>query len=163
MIKKNYYLVGILGFMLVLLILGFSKKENKAQFIEIYKTKEYTIFASRESASSAWVKWQYPTKKVKAKNGRYITTGGNSTMSLWKCSCNRRTYDFSNLIEYDRNGKVTRSSDYGSYNQPVVPGSVGEIVFNHICANNDEFYYYDNWDMVTDTAGYVVDSATVSW
>lgn len=166
--KQNYILGGVLGFLILLLILGFSKNESKANFIEIYKTKEYTISASRESASSAWIKWQYPTKRVKAKNGKYIITGGKSTLTLWKCSCYSRTYDFSNMIEYDRNGKVIRTSDYGSYNQPVVPGSVGEVVFDHICANNDESYYYNNWDVidsaavVADSAASVIDSAA-SW
>lgn len=155
--KQNYTLAGIAAFLILMLLLGFRKKESNVQFIEIYRSQEYTLFASRESPTSAWIKWQYPTKRVKGKNGKYIITGGKSTLTLWKCSCYNRTYDFTNMIEYDRNGKVIRSSDYGSYNQPVVPGSVGEVVFNHICANDDESYFYDEWDVI-DSAAAVVDT-----
>ncbi|MEG2079696.1 hypothetical protein [Chryseobacterium sp.] len=112
-------------------------------FIEIYKSSDYTISSRRESSNSAWIKWIYLTKNVKDKKGKFIIVGGKQNLQLWDCDCSSKNYDIKNWIEYGRNGKAISSSQIPIYNQPVIPESVGELIFEHICANNDE-YYYDN-------------------
>lgn len=153
---KHHYLLTAAGFLLVLLlVLGFKKNESNNGFIEIYRSTEFTVSASRETSSSAWIKFQYPSKRVKGKNGKYITIGGKQNLQLWKASCYDREYDITSVISYDRNGKVLGSASYVAFKEPVVPGTVGEIIFNHICADNDESYYYNDYDLV--------DSAAVGW
>lgn len=159
--RKNYLLTTAAVLLGMLLILGFKKKESKNGFIEIYRSAEFTVSASRETSSSAWVKWQYPTKKVKAKSGKYVTTGGKQVLQLWKASCYEREYDITSVISYDRNGKVLGSDSYVAFKEPVVPGTVGEIIYNHICADDDESYFYN--DYLIDSAAAVVDSAAVEW
>lgn len=160
--KKNYLLIAAAVLLGMLLVLGFKKKESKNGFIEIYRSAEFTVSASRETSSSAWVKWQYPTKKVKAKSGKYITTGGKQVLQLWKASCYEREYDITSVISYDRNGKVLGSDSYVAFKEPVVPGTVGEIIYNHICADDDESYYYD-YDLVDSAAAVVDSAAAVDW
>ncbi|MDP2455359.1 MULTISPECIES: hypothetical protein [unclassified Kaistella] len=109
--KKNYILLSITLTIILLFLTGFSTTKSKADFIEIYRDSEYTIYSSRESSSSAWIKWQYPTKKVKNKAGKYIITGGKKKLQLWKCDCYGRNFDVPNMIEYDRSGKVISSSN----------------------------------------------------
>lgn len=145
----------------MLLIFGFNKKGKTADFIEIYQSPEFVISASRETSSSAWIKFQYPTKRVKNKNGKYVITGGKQILQLWKADCWNREYDVTTFIEYDRNGKVVNSSSFGVYNKPVVPGSIGELVYTHICADDDESYYSD--DFAVDSTAVVIDSLAVDW
>ncbi len=145
----------------MLIIFAFSKKEKTADFIEIYRSSEFVVSASRETPTSAWIKFQYHTKRVKGKNGKYIVTGGKQNLQLWKANCYEREYDITSLVEYDRNGKVLSSSSYGVYHEPVVPGSIGELIYTHICADDDESYY--SFDLDADSAGMVTDSAAVIW
>ncbi|WP_332025089.1 surface-adhesin E family protein [Kaistella sp.] len=130
--------------------------------VPFYRSAEFTVSASRETSSSAWVKWQYPTKRVKAKSGKYITTGGKQVLQLWKASCYEREYDITSVISYDRNGKVLGSDSYVAFKEPVVPGTVGEIVYNYICANDDESYLSNDYELI-DSAAAAVDSAAVGW
>ena len=155
--KKYYILFSIFCTTILLVITGFSTTKSKADFVEIYRDTQYTIYSRRESSSSAWIKWQYPTKKIKNKTGKYMITGGKKKMQLWKCDCYGRNFDVPNIIEYDRNGKVISSSNYGSYDNPVVPESIGELIFEHICSNNDESF--NNYDYEMDSAAAVIDSA----
>ena len=60
------------------------------------------------------------------------------------------------MIDYDKNRKVTSSSNFGSYNNPVVPESIGELIFEHICSNNDESF--NNYDYEMNSAAVVIDS-----
>lgn len=155
--KKYYILLSIICTTILIIISGFSTRDSKADFIEIYRDSQYTIYSSRESSSSAWIKWQYPTKKVKNKAGKYILTGGKKKMQLWKCDCYGRNFDVPNMIDYDKTGKVTSSSNFGSYDNPVVPESIGELIFEHICSNSDESF--NNYGYEMDSAAAVIDSA----
>ncbi|WP_332021306.1 hypothetical protein [Kaistella sp.] len=53
------------------------------------------------------------------------------------------------------------SDSYVAFKEPVVPGTVGEIIYNHICADDDESYFSN--DYLIDSAAAVVDSAAVEW
>lgn len=160
---KHHYLLTAAGFLLVLLVvLGFKKKESNSGFIEIYQQAEFTVSASRESSNKAWIKWQYPTKRVKSKSGKYITTGGKELLQLWETSCVDRIYNITSEITYDRNGKVLGKDSYVAFQEPVVPGTVGEIVYNYICANDDEIYLSNDYELI-DSAAAAVDSAAVGW
>ncbi|MBV2166566.1 MAG: hypothetical protein KUL76_08565 [Kaistella sp.] len=155
--KKHYLLLPTAIMAALLIIFAFKKTDSASGFIQIYQSSEFTISASRETSTSAWIKFQYPTKRVKSKNGKFITTGGKQNLQLWKVSCHEREYDITNQVTYDRNGKVLNSSSFGINSEPVVPGTVGELIYTHICADNDESYYSYEYD--SDSA--LVDSASI--
>jgi len=160
-VKKNYLLTAAGLTVGMLLIFAFTRKGKSSDFIEIYRSAEFVISASRETSASAWIKFQYPTKKVKNKSGKYIIAGGKQNLQLWKAHCHQREYDVTAMIEYDRHGKVLSSTSYGMYNQPVIPESIGELIYTHICNDDDESYYFYDFD--ADSTAMVADSVAVEW
>ncbi|KQS92323.1 hypothetical protein [Chryseobacterium sp. Leaf394] len=121
---KNFKVILILATVITCFALfAFTPVPNN--FIDIYKSADYTISSRRESSNSAWIKWVYLTKKLKDKKGRFITVGGKQNLQLWDCDCSSKNYNIKNWIEYGRNGKAILSSQIPIYNQPVIPESVG--------------------------------------
>ena len=50
--------------------------------------------------------------------------------------CSDKTYSTSNMVMYDRLGKVTSRPSYlDEYNERVVPGSVMSALYRYVCNN----------------------------
>ena len=158
--KRNYILLITSCLVLAFIIFSFKKKADNTIFIEIYNDSQYSILSRRESATKAWIKFQYHDKKIKNKSGKYTVVGGKMILQLWETSCYSKSYDISNFIEYDNKGKVKHSSDFGMYNKVVVPETIGEVIFKHICANNDQSYFYNDYD--SDSTYMDVDSTYIA-
>lgn len=89
---------------------------NKAIFVDIK-----TMTFSPVSRPSLWI-------KTMGKKSSY-------TVDSYEFDCSSRSISQKSTIDYDANGNVIRSSEVDSRWQRVVPDSLGEDLFEGMCAN----------------------------
>lgn len=98
-----------------------------------YKIKDTTDFFNSISSVELWLRYNTPSKRVKNKKGKYITTGGEKILRLLTIYCSSQTYDVKSTIKYNSRGQVIYSDDFPEHSQNIVPGSVMEGVYKDVC------------------------------
>lgn len=86
------------------------------------------------SSAEVWVKNTEKTRRVKNKQGKYVTVGGGYTLSLFKFSCSEQTYTIDDMIKYNSKGNVVSSNKMVSIlPSHIPPGSVVESLYQRVC------------------------------
>ena len=87
-----------------------------------------------------WQKEIYPKKIIRNKRGQKVTVGGNSEMTLLRISCADKTITVLAAYTYDRNGDLVHRyepKEFEIEKQRVIPGSVGENIFDLVCDSKE--------------------------
>jgi hypothetical protein len=95
---------------------------------DIYHRELFRRYGSVET----WVKWvaKQPMKFAKAK------TPVAYYLQYASADCDGRRISLTNSIFYDKNGRrvhVPFSSLIGSFHEPILPGSIGEVIWATLC------------------------------
>ncbi|MRR06999.1 MAG: PAS domain S-box protein [Deltaproteobacteria bacterium] len=98
-----------------------------------------SIMRLSNSQARVWVRIKdNPHSMIKAQEKEGLPTQGydnySHTLVLQEFDCKKRAFNSIQINDYDTKGKVLWSSRASKVNkQPIVPGSVGETVYNVVC------------------------------
>ena len=123
---------------LFLLLINFTYSQNDEDFTYIATEKnetKYYIHFEKEGIISKeyWVKRIFPTKTIKNKKGKYVTTGGGYDFVYLEINCENKTYSTSDSIRYDSKGNVIARDYSNEFNSKIIPGSVLFNIYGKIC------------------------------
>lgn len=120
------------------LILFFSYFSIFSQDFKLaFETKTSSVYLKEIGNYKAWLKSVKNTQKIKLKNGKYKTIGGDYLMQLISCDCGSKKISIGKTITYSKNGDVIKELDFISDFEDVVPETQGESVLNIICGWED--------------------------
>lgn len=107
---------------------------------KVFTNLDVGIDVKRVGNSMAWVEMARDEKTIKLKSGKFSTVDNGYTISLYEFKCKDNfnpftKYRFSNLIVYDRSGKVLFSGDSSSYTDwmLVAPKTNADVVSQFVC------------------------------
>lgn len=103
---------------------------------------EFYVYIEKNTGNTkeVWVKNLKPTKTIKNKKGKYVKVGGSYDLIFYTLYCSQKKYDATQIVSYNKYGNVTKNSnsDFQSYDNRVIPGSVMSLIFDYVCNNENE-------------------------
>lgn len=115
---------------------------------KIYIDKESFKYRPYDGSVVIWVKGVYPS-------GKKTVDGSSEYKMLNTYFCKSRKMSTANSIFYNSNGGVVSSSNMGTGNEEIVPETISETVFKHVCINPEnglepQLYEFDSLKDYTD-------------
>lgn len=105
-----------------------SDTKGEDYFVLIEKTNENSV--------ELWIKNTVPIKYKMNKKQKKIKTGGGYCLTFVTINCNESSYDLGESISYYENGSVKNKSNFPTFDNKVIPGSIMSSIFNSVCRNN---------------------------
>ena len=106
---------------------------SQDKFKKAFETKESIVYLKEIGNYKAWLKAVKKTQKIKLKNGKYKTIGGDYLIQLISCDCGEKKISLGKTITYNKNGDVLQEFNYDSPFEYVIPETQGEEILNIVC------------------------------
>ena len=97
---------------------------SQDKFKKAFETKESIVYLKEIGNYKAWLKAVKKTQKIKLKNGKYKTIGGDYLIQLISCDCGEKKISLGKTITYNKNGDVLQEFNYDSPFEYVIPDSI---------------------------------------
>ena len=79
----------------------------------------------------------FPTNDVGRLWMKTTSSAPTYTVQAYEANCRIKRLNATSLVVYDAEGKVVRSTDTSGTWQRVVPGTIGEQLYDGVCTNSE--------------------------
>lgn len=80
-----------------------------------------------------WVKFAYPSQKIKNKKGGWITKQSEYSLERWSIYCETKKYAILSYVDYNSKGEVISSEKLYGEIKDIVPETVAEGIYSKVC------------------------------